>query len=330
MNDQGMMGQIRMRDVQAARALLDSANHVTIVSHVRPDGDAVGSMLGLMHSLRARGADVDVVLQDGVPHRFRFLPGADEVRTSLPSRNGLLIAVDSADLERVGLDLEGDPEPPDLNIDHHATNTHFARVNLVDPEASSAAEYLFKIAPELGLPMNVDTASCWLLAMITDTLGFRTSSVKPETLHIAAALMEQGAHMPELYLRGLHEHRYLDLLYWARGLLGLSRRGPMVWTTLSLEDREAVSYDSNDDADLINLLSAIEGVTVSIIFVQQDEGSVKVSWRSHEGCDVSRIATAFGGGGHAQAAGAVIAGTIDEVVERVVGETESVLIPRTE
>lgn len=317
-------------ELETARALIENAARITVVSHIRPDGDAVGSMLGLVHAFHAMGKEAFAVLEDGVPHRFQFLPGADAVRQSLPEDPGLLLSVDSADLDRLGLDLESRSIQPDLNIDHHATNTQFASVNLVDPDASSAAEYLYSIAPALGVPMNKDTASCWLMAMITDTLGFRTPGVRPETLRIAAGLMEVGANLSTLYLRGLHEHRYVDIEYWARGLAKLTRRGGMVWTVLSLEDRAAVAYDGNDDADLINLLSAVEGAIVSMIFVEQDEKMVKVSWRSHEGYDVSPIAMTFGGGGHAQAAGAEIAGTIEEVVERVVGETERVLIPLTE
>jgi len=317
-------------ELKAARALIENASRITVVSHIRPDGDAVGSMLGLVHAFHAMGKEAIAVLEDGVPHRFQFLPGADAVRQTLPEDPGLLLSVDSADLDRLGFHLESQSIQPDLNIDHHATNTQFASVNLVHPGASSAAEYLYSIAPELGLPLNQDTASCWLMAMITDTLGFRTPGVRPETLRIAAGLMEYGANLSTLYLRGLHEHRYVDLEYWAKGLAQLARRGAMVWAVLSLEDRTAVAYDGNDDADLINLLSAVEGAVVSMIFVEQDENKVKVSWRSHEGYDVSSIATAFGGGGHAQAAGAEIVGSMEEVVERVVEETERVLIPLME
>lgn len=317
-------------ELMRAKARIEAADHITVLSHARPDGDAVGTLLGLMHSLEGMGKRVTSVLHDGVPHRFRFLPGAERVRQTLPADPGLTIVVDSADLERVGFAAAELPEQLDVNIDHHGTNTHFAAVNIVKADAAAAAELLYDLAPDLGLPLDENVAACWLLALITDTLGFRTPSVSPRTLEIAAKLVAAGADMPELYLRGLQQQRFVDLQYWAKGLERINRRGGMAWTTLTCADREQVGYDGNDDADLINVLSAIEGVVVSLIFVEQNDGTVKVSWRSHAGYDVAPVATTMGGGGHAQAAGAMIVGGLGEVVELVLGETEKVLSPRTE
>ena len=317
-------------ELAKAKAQIEAADHITIFSHARPDGDAVGTLLGFMHSLELLGKHVTPVLHDGVPHRFCFLPGTDRVVQSMPENPGLTIVVDSSDLERLGFEPANLATTLDLNIDHHATNTYFAAINLVNPDAAAAAELLFDLAPELGLPMDERVANCWLMALITDTLGFRTPSVSARTLEIAAKLVEAGANMPELYLRGLQQHRFVDLEYWAKGLGRISRRGQLAWTTLKASDREEVGYDGNDDADLINLLSAIEGVVVSVIFVEQNDGTVKVSWRSHAGYDVAPLATKMGGGGHAQAAGAMIVGCLNEVVELVMGETEKVLSPRTE
>ncbi|MBN2555876.1 MAG: bifunctional oligoribonuclease/PAP phosphatase NrnA [Anaerolineales bacterium] len=325
-----MAGRSMEADLALGRSRIEAAARITVLSHARPDGDAVGTMLGLAWSLREKGKTVVSVLKDGVPHRFKFMPGAEAVDQEMPPEPGLIIVVDSSDLERTGFEPAAFHHVPDINIDHHTTNTMFAALNLVDPQAASASELLYELAPGLDLPVTSVVARCWLMALITDTLGFRTPSVSPRTMRIAADLMEAGAKMPELYLRGLQQHRFVDLQYWAQGLGRLERRGIFAWTSLSLEDRARVGFPDNDDADLTNLVSAIEGVYVSMIFVEQDSDRVKVSWRSQEGYDVSSIAASLGGGGHAQAAGAMIMGSLAEVVELVVGETEKVLSPRPE
>ena len=128
--------------VEDVRALLDKAKTVTTIAHVRPDGDAVGSLLALTLSLETNGKKVVPVLADGIPARFRFLPGADQIQRTLPREMDLLITLDCADLERAGLSGEHSRQV-DINIDHHPTNSRFAKFNLVDPSASATAEILY-------------------------------------------------------------------------------------------------------------------------------------------------------------------------------------------
>ena len=158
-----------------------------------------------------------------------------------------------------------------------------------------------------------------MTGIITDTLGFRTSNVTPEAMRQVATLMETGVDMPDLYMRGLVRRSYAAARYWARGLANLERKDGIVYGSLSLEDRKAVGYSGTDDADLINVLSAIDGFKVAMIFVEQPKVHVKISWRALEpGIDVSAVAMRFGGGGHAAAAGADVAGTLEDVTKSAI------------
>jgi phosphoesterase RecJ-like protein len=313
-------------DVEQARALLEGASAIAVVSHERPDGDAVGSMLGLTLALRRRGQRVVPVLAGGLPARYAFLPGAADVAPAIPAETDLLVAVDCADLSRTGFAAEALRRPAGINVDHHPTNTGFAHVNLVDPAATATAQILYTLSPSLGLPVDRDIATNYLAGLVSDTIGFRTPNVTPAVLRLAADLEGKAGNLTSLYEQLLSRRSFAAARYWGAGLATLERRGPIVWARLSLEDRLASGYSGSDDADLINLLGTIEGADVSLIFIEQGGGQVKVSWRSRNGLDVSRLAQQFGGGGHEPAAGASVPGDMDEVVARVVQATLDALL----
>ncbi|HUS83863.1 MAG: bifunctional oligoribonuclease/PAP phosphatase NrnA [Anaerolineales bacterium] len=307
--------------IEMARAAINAAQRVIILSHERPDGDAVGSLLALTLSLERVGKNVTPVLLEGVPSRFRFLPGADKVKTDIPSDGDLLILVDASDLQRTGFPIKTLPRQPDINIDHHPTNTDFALINIVNHQASATTEILYDIIPQLGLEIDTEVATNLMTGLITDTIGFRTDSVTSRTLEIASELVGIGAPMAEIYARTLNQRSFVSAQYWGRGLNRLERENGILWTSLTVEDRELVGYPGSDDADLVNLLATIEGIQVVLIFIEQVGGKVKVSWRSRPGVNVAEIAFSFGGGGHEQAAGATIEGGMQEIKERVLTAT---------
>ena len=305
------------------RQQLAVAQKIVIVGHIRPDGDAVGSMLGLTHSLRANGKTVIPVLQDGMPEKYAFLPGAADVRTSVPADYDYLIVVDSSDMPRIGKVLEGLPSP-DLVIDHHNTHDDFGKLEYVLPEAEATALVLVDSLPHWGLTITQDAATCLLTGLLSDTIGFRTANTQPAALRAAADLMEKGADFHDVYLKTLSDKTLAEALYWGQGLSKIRQTGPIVWSSLTLNDRIISGYQGNDDADLINILSAIKGPLMTILFVEQ-EGGVKISWRSVEGVDVSKLAREFGGGGHKAAAGADVDGNLQEIQENVIKSTERYL-----
>jgi phosphoesterase RecJ-like protein len=312
-------------DLERALAWVETGERFLVASHMRPDGDAVGSLLGMTLSLQMRGKQAWPVLADGVPQRFRFLPGAEMVLPRLEVPYDGVILVDCSDPERSGIMDQLQGRSIDMNIDHHPTNTHFADINLVREDAAATAEILYDLSAPLRLPLGTEVATNLLAGLVTDTIGFRTQNVTARVLRVAADLVELGAPLAEIYQRTLNHRSFTAAQYWGQGLSQLERSDQLVWASLTADDRARVGYHGNDDADLINLLSTIEGAMVSIIFVEQPGGVVKVSWRSQSAVDVARIAENFGGGGHHEAAGAMIAGDLEEVHDQVLKATKGAL-----
>jgi phosphoesterase RecJ-like protein len=310
--------------IETSHQIIRNSRRIAIVSHIRPDGDAVGSVLGLGLSLIAAGKEVQMIIEDGVPKSFLNLHGTDQIHKQFVEPIDCSIVVDCSDLSRTGkVFLEG--FIPDINIDHHNTNLEFARVNLVDSSATATTEILSKLLPAWDLTITLPVAEALLTGLITDTLGFRVSGLKPSTLRIAADLFEIGADLPILYTKALHNRSYRAARYWGAGLSKLQLDDRLLWTFLTLDDRAAVNYPGRDDADLINILQTIEEADIFVIFVEQKNNRVKVSWRARTGYDVSKIARMFGGGGHKPAAGADIQGSIDEVIEQILTATRTLM-----
>ena len=303
------------------KQLPHQANRVVITAHIRPDGDAVGAVLGLGTALLEAGKQVQVVLADGIPVVFRHLPNSNLVTRKVQDEYDLGIVLDCSDLQRTG-GVFGDRQP-EINIDHHVTNLNFAQVNWVQPEAAATSEILAEMLPEWGFPISQPAATLLLAGIVTDTIGFRTSNTRPLTLRLAANLMDLGAPLSEVYYHSLLRQSYEAVGLWGKGLARLQRQDRLVYSSLSLEDKQQIGYNGNDDADLINLLSAIDDVDIAIIFVELNAGIVKVSWRAQPGIDVSKIAVKFGGGGHLAAAGAQIPGNLEDVITTVLHTTAS-------
>jgi phosphoesterase RecJ-like protein len=311
--------------IGAIKERLEKSNNVVIASHVRPDGDAIGSLLGLGLALQNAGKSVQMILVDGVPSSYEHLEGSKLILREPNGQHDTFIAVDCADFKRLGKIFENFGHP-DINIDHHKTNEKFGNLNLIESEEVATAAILTQHLPEWGFEITKPIAAALLTGIITDTLGFRTSNTNPSALRTCADLMETGVDMPDLYMKSLVRKSFPAARYWGAGLSSLEQSDGIVWATLTLEDRERSAYTANDDADLINLVSAIDGNKVGMIFVEQDDGHVKISWRALEaGVDVSPVAKHFKGGGHAAAAGADIPGTLRDIQPVVLKTTRDLL-----
>jgi phosphoesterase RecJ-like protein len=302
---------------EAIKSRLKTGSNFLVTSHIRPDGDAIGSLLGLGLAIMDSGRNVQMVLTDGISSSFKHLEGADRIKTKIEGNYDTFITVDCADFKRTGK-LFDSLGPPDINIDHHVTNEKFGRLNLIEGTEVATSAILTNYLPDWGYKITQPIAEALLTGIITDTLGFRTSNVTSEALRQAAKLMDTGANMPDLYMRGLVLRSFEAARYWGAGLLRLERKDGIVACTLTTQDRKSAGYTGNDDADLINIISAIDGFKVGLIFVEQPKNRVKISWRALvPGVDVSQVAQQFGGGGHAAAAGADVEGPLDEIKKAV-------------
>jgi phosphoesterase RecJ-like protein len=315
-----------MNDLQnKIKGRIQAAQRVLVTSHVRPDGDAIGSSLALALALLDAGKQVQVVLSDGIPVSFKKLPGADMVRTKADGSFDLIVCVDCSDLQRIGAALDG-YHAPDITIDHHVTAEAFGTLNLVEPEAVATASVLTRHMHAWGLNITKPIAANLITGLVTDTLGFRTSNTSPESLRQAADLLELGVDMSTLYYRSLVRRTFVEAKYWGAGLTSLERSDGIIWATLTLADRKASGYNGIDDADLINIVSSIDDADIAILFVEQNATKTKISWRALKPhVDVSQIARQFNGGGHKAASGAELSGSLVEVREQILEATRKII-----
>jgi phosphoesterase RecJ-like protein len=312
-------------DVAAARRRIAAAQRALLVTHISPDGDAIGSVLGFGLALRAAGKTAVMACDDGTPDTFRFLTGADEITADPRGQFDLIVSLDAADLKRLGAVGEKLPRRPDLLFDHHITNPGFADINLIDVSAASTAELIAEWIDDLGLPLTASVAECLLTGLIADTQGFRTSNTSPKTLALAQKLMKAGAPLSEIYNQALHKRSIAALRLWAGGLATLKLEDRVAWAVLTQEARQAAKFPGQGDADLADLLTSIREADVAVVLIERADGKVKISWRAVPGINVSDLAASFGGGGHAPAAGAEIAGTLAEVEATVIAVTKALL-----
>jgi phosphoesterase RecJ-like protein len=309
-------------------ALKESAS-VAILSHVRPEGDTLGSALGCHLALRSVGKEVATFNPDPVPKNLRALPGAAEVTRMdrLPRPFDCYLVLDATDPSRVGGLLNGVP-PGSLviNIDHHVSNNRFGTYNWVDPEAAATGEMVYYLIDEMGIPLSREVATNLFVAILTDTGSFHYANTTPRALRVAATLIDAGAvphEVAELLFdqRELEELRLLGMLLTR---MQLSPDGAVAWieVTRDIMDRETVARDMLED--LINYPRSLKGVKVALLFREEGEEGVRISLRSKGKVDVAAVARAFQGGGHRNAAGCTVAGSLPEVRERVFGEVRRV------
>ena len=315
---------IQSETIEKIRSAIDKAEEIVIMTHVGPDGDALGSLTGLGVALTRLGKRVTMACDDGMLRKFEYLAMADRVERR-PDRNkrfDLLFAVDCGDEDRMGRAYQRIPphlKPPVINIDHHISNTYFGNVNLVVADVTSTAEILAELIPALGVPLDGEIATSLLTGMVTDTLGFRVTGVTAETFKTAGELIAAGADLAEITLKSLVLQDYSTIKMWRTGLNKMQLEDGISWSVLSLKDQRQISSDPVSNHGLGNLIADINEVCFSIVFTEKDDGSVKVGFRSRPPWDVATIATRLGGGGHLYASGCTRYGKLDDIVSEVVG-----------
>lgn len=309
-------------NIAAAGALISRSESILVVTHVGPDGDAIGSLTAMGIGLQQMRKRVTLACADGVPSRFRFLELADQVRKAAPvsERIDLLIAVDCGDLERMGTVYSAlpKPRPPILNIDHHVTNTHFGQVNLVDATATSTAEILQYLLPQLGVTIGPSLAQGLLTGLVTDTLGFRTDGVSAKTLEAAGELIRAGADLSFVMTSALTSKPLSTLLLWRIGLNKMKAEDGLLWTTITNRERLEAGHMGAGSAGLVNLLADVDEAIIGAVLMEYDDGSVYVGFRCRPPYRVSELALNLGGGGHPLAAGCTLQQPLHEAERLVV------------
>ena len=303
--------------------LLKKAQSIVLTAHIHPDGDALGSMLGLYHYLISEGKQVEMLLDDELPLNYCFLPGMDKIVK--PGENeitaDLLVILDASDVERV-LKVREYVHAPSLNIDHHISNTKFADYLYLDAKAAATAEVLCDLFAYNQALVSTDMANCLYTGIATDCGFFRYANTSPKTLRHAANLLEAGVkpHLisEQLETRSLNSLRTLTTVLDTLELFAEGKIAAITVEASILKENEELAEG------MINYPRNIEGVDVAIMFKEVSDELVRVSLRSR-GVDVSRLALTFGGGGHIRAAGCSIAGTIAEAKKKVIAAASALL-----
>ncbi len=300
--------------------------HIGIISHHRPDGDAIGSTLALGLALKGLGKEVRLFNQDAMPERFAFLPGAELLETlpaAFPPEMSLLICVDAGDVKRLG--DEGGAffaaAPATVNIDHHATNTRYAGLNIVEGEAAACGCVLMQMFNEFGWPITQPIATALYTAISTDTGSFQYEHpTTAQVMRMAADLIECGVDV-----QGVNQKLYQEVspeaIIVQREVLNnmeLLAGGAVSCYAMTAACKESLGVDMEATKDLVDIIRVIRGVKVAVIFEEVDGGRIRVSLRSKDArVNVASIAQQFGGGGHAMASGIRARGELAEVKQAV-------------
>ena len=298
------------------RHTLEKADRVLVITHIDPDGDAIGSLTAVGQALKQTGFRVTLVCDDRVPARFNYLPMATDVQRMPDERVAydLLVAVDCGDELRMGYayaDL-ADPKPFIINIDHHVTNTRFGDINKVEPTATSTTEILHGLFLELGIEITPDIAKSLLTGLVTDTLGFRTVGVTANTLRTAADLIDAGADLGFVSMEALNLRAFSTMQIWRAGMNKMHFDDGLLWTSITLQERREAGYRSRSSVGLTNLLADVEEAAMAAVLMESEDGSVKISLRCRPPYNVAEVAVELGGGGHPLAAGCTLPSPLAE------------------
>ena len=306
--------------LQAINDRLRAARHILVVTHVGPDGDAIGSLLGLGGLLWDQGKAATLACEDPVPETYRFLAGSEFVVQQAGHRPDLLVSVDCSDRGRMGetfASLEGIPL---INIDHHVTNTMFGDVNWVETSCASTTQIILELAEGLGWQLRPPVADCLLCGLVTDTRSFRTANVDGETIGAAQRLLAAGASLSRVARQALDLRSLGSVRLWGEAVNTLQLRDGVLWTRVTRAMRQRWSVEDRETSGLSNFLSGVREARIVAVFTEVDNGDVDVSLRAQPGLDVAQVALRLGGGGHALASGLTMKGVLDEVEQRVLAE----------
>ena len=286
---------------------------IGISFHVSPDGDAIGSSLGLLNSLRVLGKDCYIMSREVIPDNLSFLPLSEEINNLIEkpsSDTDLVIILDCGNVERICCDLQ-DYKGKIINIDHHVSNEHYGYINYIESDSAATCELIYILSKALGISYNkgdessIKIGTCIYTGILTDTGSFRHSNVTKRTHHIAGELIDCGVKNNEIhsYLFENRPFEKIKLIGETMSNLQLLLDNKVSFVEIPLKLMEKLNLENADTSDIINMALSIKDVEVAVCTKETDDGCVKASLRSKKDIDVSKIAEALGGGGHVKAAG---------------------------
>jgi len=299
---------------------IKESKNIVLAAHINPDGDALGSSLSLYPILKKMGKNVKVFnVTKPLPMYLDFLPNFDKVTDKLPKNYDLLISFDCGSFDRLGIE----EKPPFLiNIDHHISNTKYGDINIIDPKAASSSQVVYNMLKANDVEIPSESAVCIYTALVTDTGSFQYESVNEKVFEMAAELVKCGVK-PDFVAKMLFQRDRLSrlrLLAKAYDTIELCCEGKVAFVEVTKEMMEITGAIKDDTDTIVNSVRAIASVEVACMLREDDDG-IKISLRSKNYADVSKVAVKYGGGGHIRAAGATIKDEFDfEKVKKMLKE----------
>ncbi len=307
---------------------IKKADAIVLLTHETPDGDAIGSSLGLKLALEKLGKNADLIMTS-YARTFDFLPGANGIkRKSDIKEYDLAISLDCATFKRLDNREYFENAKKTIVIDHHGSNNMYGDINYVNPVAPACSEILLAILSYYEIEVDVKIGTCLMTGIITDTGGLQYSATTADTFEYAAELLRKGVDIADICKRTLQTKTKANFELQKRVMdrLELLEDGKVAFSYIDQKDLDEVKAEEGDHEGLVNIGRSIEGVEVSIFIRQKDnEEAYKVSMRSGSYVNVSDVCLMFGGGGHPRAAGALVQGNVEQVKEKLLKEVRKYL-----
>ena len=300
--------------------LIENKQSFAITTHVRPDGDGVGSSLGLFWLLRSLGKSAEVIVRDGIPVSYAQLPGADQIKqvSEINGKYDAVFVIECSDITRPG--IKGLENQVTVNIDHHASSEHFGTINWIDATASAVGEMIYNLCKAIGGRITKEIAECVYLALVTDTGSFHFPNTTERTLKVASELIRIGvkpARISEAVYNSYPWSR-IELMRQVLATVKRNKTGNIAWMRQSLEMSENAEAVDGDNNGFVNIPLAAREVEAVVYMREVQPQTYRVSLRSKDDINVARVAEKFGGGGHKNAAGCRVEGDWDKCENEIV------------
>ncbi len=319
-----------MKNQSNVSKVILSANNILILPHIMADGDTLGSSVALYLALKKLGKNPCILLDEDIPNNLKFFIPEDSIAQTFDESSliDLVISIDCSDLERLGTRKKYILNTQNtLNIDHHKTNTQFAKVNIIDSKAAATGEIIYEVIKTLQASISKEIATALYVAISTDTGSFKYDNTSPKTHLISAELLEYGINLNQVSVE-LYQNKpvyKMKLMIEALKTLEFYCDGKVGLISITNEMMDKVGANSTDSDGLIELARDLEGVEVGILLKEIKKEEIKIGLRSKYNIDVSKIAMMFDGGGHSKAAGCTMFENIENAKKKIVAEIKNIL-----
>lgn len=310
---------------------IKKSKKVGITCHVSPDGDSLGSILGMLQGLWKMGKEAYIMSKETLPYNFKYLPYCEKINdntVSVLDKTDTVIVLDCGNVERINADLKMDKRNYTLiNIDHHLSNDLYGDINCVHEKAAAVAEVVYDILKILNVPIDKDIATCLYTSLVTDTGSFKHSNTTLKTHNIAGELISTGIEFSQIHREIFENMNYSRIKLQGKVIenMKLYLKEKVCIMELTQNMLKESNSDNGDTSDIVSIGTKINTVEVTIL-LKESEDRIKVSLRSKDVVDVRKIAELFGGGGHIRAAGFSSDKDINEIKKILIYNIEKELM----